>query len=176
MRIERVTESKQSTAFYHKIADIPAGVTVKTADFPNGGTIAEGTPLIPAADGLYTAAVSAKVVEAATDNATKYSVAKGHLLKVGDKLQKAKTTTVNITAIDTSDAAKDVITVDGSLGAKGVNTLLSASVSGEPVAVVGEAVTFKKGDNVMVSAWVIAVINKNIVAEPAVRPAGVLYV
>lgn len=176
MRIEKVTESRSTTAIYHKIADIPAGATVKTAGFPNGGTIAEASPLYPAENGLYNAAVSAKVVENAAADAVAYTVEKGSLVKVGDKLQKTKTVSVNITGIDTTDPNKDVITVDATLGAKNAGDVVAQFYTGEPVAITGESVTFRQGDNVFVSAWVIAVVNKNMVPEPLSKPAGVLYV
>lgn len=176
LRIERITESKQSIAFYHKVADIPAGVTVKTSGL-GSGTIPEATPLYVADNGLYAPAASAKVLETADASAVKYAVAKGSLFKVGDKVQKTATTSVNITGVDTTtDANKDYITLDATLGAKNPGDFLGQFLTGTPVAVTGEAVTFKKGDNVLVSAWVIAVVNKNIMPEPASKPAGVLYV
>lgn len=176
MRIEKFTESRQTSAFYHKVADIPAGVTIKTSGYANGGTIPEASTLYPAENGLYAVSATAKVTETANADAVTYAVAKGSLLKVGDKLQKTKTTSVTITAINNADANKDVITVDATLGAKNAGDALGQYYAGEPVAITGEAVTFRKGDNVLVSAWVIAVVNKNIVPEPASKPAGVLYV
>lgn len=176
MKIEKLTESRASIAFYHKVADIPGGATVKTAGYANGGTIPEATPLYVGDNGLYNAAATAKIVETAAADATIYSVAKGSLFAVGDKVQKTATTSVNITAINTTDPNKDVITVDATLGAKNAGDFVGQFYTGNPVAVTGEAVTFKKGDNVFVSAWVIAVINKNIMPEPASKPAGVIYV
>lgn len=176
LRIEKFTESRSTNAFYHKVADIPAGVTVKTSGYANGGVITEGAPLYAAEDGLYNAATSAKVVEVAGASATDYVVEKGHLYAVGDKIQKTASTSVNITAINTSDPNKDTITVDATLGAKAIGDVVGQFYTGTPVAVVGEGVTFRKGDNVLVSAWVIAVINKNMIPEPASKPAGVLYV
>ncbi|MCG7281766.1 hypothetical protein MHJ94_10735 [Chryseobacterium taklimakanense] len=176
MRIERFTESRRIPAIYHKIADLPAGVAIRTKDFPNGGHIPEATPLYVGNDGLYNAALSAKVVETAAADAVTYTVEKGSLLKVGDKLQKTKTVSVNITGIDTTDPNKDVITVDATLGAKNAGDVVAQFYTGEPVAITGESVTFRQGDNVWVSAWVIAVVNKNIMPEPLSKPAGVLYV
>lgn len=176
MRIEKFTEQRKVEGFYHKIADIPAGVSVKTSDYLSNGVIKEASLLYPSENGLYIVATSSKVVEDAQSSATTYAVAKGHLFKVGDKIKKNKTASVNITAINTSDANKDVLTLSESLGVKRVGDVLEQHIAGEPIGVVGESVYFRKGDNVLVSAQVIAVINKNIHSEPLNKPVGIVYV
>ncbi len=176
--IERLPEEGSNrSGIYHRIADKPNGVTVKTTDFPAGATVLpEGTLLKKGSNGLYDPIATVKVVEVAAADAVAYSIAKGSYLAVGDKLVKSSTVSVNITAIDTSDADKDVVTVDATLGAKAVGAILTESVSAAPVGITGEAVPVKKGQNCFVSLWVIAVVNSNIIPEPAVKPALVAYV
>ncbi len=177
-KIESVVgEAEKANAILHKIADIPGGVTIATGSYGSEGVIPQGTPLYTGTNGLYKAALAAVAAETATNTATEYFVKKGHLLKVGDKLQKGATTSVDITAIDTSDALKDKITVDTTLGkAIAVGDNLGQYYTGTPVAITGEAVSFKKNDNAFASAWVIAVVNKNVMPEPIIKPAGVQYV
>ena len=178
MHIERIPEvGSNRSGIYHRVADIPNGVTVKTADFPEGVTeIPEGTLLAEGSNGLYTVIETAKVVEVAAAAAVEYAIAKGSTLKVGSSLKKSATVNVNITAIDKSNADKDLITVDATLGAKAVGSVITENTTGDPVAITGEAVPYKKGHNTFVSAWVIAVVNKAIIPEPLVKPAGVQYV
>lgn len=176
--IERVPEEGANrSGIYHRVADIPNGVTVKTADFPEGvKLLPEGSLLAPAADGLYAVVGTTKVVETAAADATAYAVAKGSSFIVGSKIIKNGSTNVNVTAVDRSDVNKDVITVDVTLGAKAVGATLTEKGAADPVAITGEEVKYTKGQNLFVSAWVIAVVNKNIIPEPAVKPAGVYFV
>lgn len=176
--IERLPEEGASrSGIYHRVADRPNGATVKTTDFPATATVLpEGTLLKEGANGLYDPIATVKVTEAANSTAVTYSVEKGGYLAVGDKLMKSASVSVNITAIDTSNPAKDVITVDATLGAKAVGDVLTESVTGTAVGITGEAVPVKKGQNCFVSLWVIAVVNKNIIPEPLAKPAGVYYV
>lgn len=178
LKIERVPEEGGNrSGIYHRIADRPNGVTVITTGFPSGVTkLPEGTLLTEAENGLYAVTTTAKVVETAAASATDYTVAKGSAYKVGSKIIKNSSTSVNVTAINTSDANKDVITVDATLGAKAIGDTLTEKASKDPVAITGEEVAVIVGENLFVSAWVIAVVNKNIIPEPAVKPAGVLYV
>lgn len=124
MHIERrQEEGAQKIAILHKIADIPGGVTVKTTGL-TAGILPEATLITRDSGKLWKAIASAKVVEAANATATDYIVAKGHLFVVGGKINKTGNTNVNITAINTTDPAKDIITVDATLGAKAVNESL----------------------------------------------------
>lgn len=178
MNIERkpVDESSRS-GIYHRIADKPNGATVKTADLPAGATVLpEGTLLVAGSDGFYNAIAQVKVVETAAASATEYAIAKGSFVKVGTSLIKNGSTNVAVTAVNTSDPDKDVITVDATLGAKTVGDIVTEKVSGIPVGITGEAVPIKQGQNCFVSLWVMAVVNKAIIPEPAVKPAGVYYV
>ena len=173
MNIERLTEEATSTSIYHKVADIPNGATVRTAGL-TAKFLPEATLLAVGTNGLYNPIASAKVVEAAGAAAVTYSVEKGHLFKVGGKIAKTSSTSVNITAIDATDANKDVITVDATLGVRAIGSGVAGD--GVPVAITGERAKIKPGNNLFSSAWVIAVVNKNMVPEPVVKPAGILYV
>ncbi len=177
MKIERTVEEAQGSAIYHRIADIPNGVAVKTANFPDNLTVLpEATPLYEDAEGLYGALATAKVVETAAADAVTYAVAKGSLFVVGSKIVKTTSVSVNVTAIDYSNADKDVITVDATLGAKAVGALLTEKVTASVVGITGEAKKTSKNSNCFVSCWVNAVVNKKIVAEPANKAPSVLYV
>ncbi|TDX83984.1 hypothetical protein [Epilithonimonas xixisoli] len=176
MYIERKQEETPATSILHKVADIPNGVTIKTTGLANGTVIAEATPLYPDANGLYAVLGTAKVVEVAAANAVNYSVAKGHTLLVGQKLYKDASTNVDISAINTTDPTKDVVTVSATLGAKAIGGLLSQGNVAQSVAITGESHTVQAGRNVFASGWVIAVVNKNMSPEPANKPALVQYV
>lgn len=175
MYIERKQEETPANSFYHKVADIPNGVTIKTSGLTVGVVIPEATPLYPDTDGLYSPVGTGRIVEVAVSNAVNYSVAKGHLFKVGQKLYKDATTTVDISAINTTDLSKDVITVSATLGAKTVGNVITQGDLTKSVVVTGESHTVETGKNVFTSAWVIAVINKNMSPEPANKPDGVYY-
>ena len=177
-KIERTPEEGGNrSGIYHRIADRPNGVTIKTTGFPMGvKMLPEGTLLTEAENGLYAVTTTAKVVEVAGGSATDYAVAKGSAYIVGSKIIKNSSTSVNVTAINTADANKDVITGDATLGAKAVGDTLTEKSTKDPVAITGEEVAVVAGENCFASAWVIAVVNKNIIAEPAVKPAGVIYV
>lgn len=175
MYIERKQEETPANSFYHKVADIPNGVTIKTAGLTSGTVIPEATPLYPDTDGMFSPVGVAKIVETAAANAVNYSIAKGHVLKVGQKLQKDASTSVDISAINTSDTSKDVVTVSATLGAKTIGSVVTQGDLAKSVAVTGESHTVETGKNVFTSAWVIAVVNKNMSPEPANKPDGVYY-
>ncbi len=176
--IERLPEEGANrSGIYHRVADRPNGVTVKTSDLPAGATVLpEGTLLTEGTGGLYNAIAVVKVVETAGASATEYAIAKGSFVKVGTSLIKNGSTNVAVTAVDTSDANKDVITVDATLGAKAVGDIVTEKVAGTPVGITGEDVAIKKGQNCFASLWIIAVVNKAIIPEPAVKPPLVQYV
>ena len=175
MNIVRTSEETPKIVIQHKIADIPGGVTVKTSNL-TATVLPEATPLAVGADGKYVVVAVAKVVEAAGASATTYSVAKGHLFVVGDKVWKTSSVNVNITAIDTSNADKDIITVDATLGARAAGSSLTAGGLGEIVAIAGETQKIRKGFNLFASAWTFAQVNKALVTVPDYKPATILYV
>lgn len=149
----------------HRVADIPGGVTVSVANL-GGSALFEGTPIGKGANGLYVVCKTAQVIAEAESTATAYEVAKGHHFKIGDRFATKECNGQLIKAIDKTDATKDVITLEASLGAKIVAGTCAFEASGanktlkvNPVAVVGSNYDVENGDNLFVDAWVIAVVN-----------------
>jgi hypothetical protein len=172
----QITKSKDANvakAFAHKIADIPGGVTISTAEL-GGSAIKAGTPLsAPDANGLVHVVKTAVVVTAATATDTNIEVAKGSHFKIGDFIGNGSKGG-EISAIDKTDPSKDVITVKATLGValkKGDGLFQSSAVGGTTVkhhakAVAGENYTIE-GGNQFNSAWVIAVVyGSNVPALP----------
>lgn len=117
-RIKREQDERTAHACTNNLADIPNGVTVCVADLIPGVPLREGTAIAPDEAGLYHVVKTASVVEAATTTATAYKVAKGHHFKVGDFVMfKTGAKSYAITAIDTTPATFDTITVGTTLGA-----------------------------------------------------------
>ena len=86
LTIKRAKDNRVVKCILHRIADIPGGVTVKTANL--GGTaLFEGTPLGKGKDGVFEVCKTAQIVTKAEANATTYEVAKGHHFKVGDRFR-----------------------------------------------------------------------------------------
>lgn len=163
MRIQRKQDERVAHACTHNLADIPNGVTVCVADLIPGVPLREGSAIGPDEAGLYHIVKTAKVTEAATNAATDYKVAKGHHFKVGDFVMvKAGEKAYAITAIDTTPATHDTITVGTTLGvAVAVGSALtqakaeSASTSAfkyAPVAVCGDSYDVEALTNTPVAA------------------------
>lgn len=184
--IKRQSDTRVVKSILHRVADIPGGVTVSVATL-GGATLFEGTPIGKGADGLFQVIKTAQIVTAAGDAATSYEVAKGSHFKVGDRFATASANGVTITAIDKSNAAKDVITVDKTLGvavkagecafeSSGANKSLKYS----PVAVSGNNESIEAGDNVFEPAWVIGVVRESNapIVNDAIKDAlkGIIYV
>jgi hypothetical protein len=116
LTVKKNADSRVNKAILHRIADIPGGVTVKTADL--GGTaLYEGTPLKVGSNGLYEVLKTGKVVTAYTDG-TSLEIAKGSHFKVGDKIAPEDASmAATITAIDkTTNTNKDVVTLAAQFG------------------------------------------------------------
>ena len=186
LTIKRAKDNRVVKCILHRIADIPGGVTVKTANL--GGTaLFEGTPIGKGKDGVFEVCKTAQIVTQAEANATTYEVAKGHHFKVGDRFATDACNGQTISAIDKSDATKDIITVGATLGAvvkagtcafesSGANKTLKVV----PVAIAGSNEDVKSDTNLFVSAWVIGVVNKATapIVNDAIKTAlkGVVYV
>lgn len=186
LRIDRKKDQRVVKCILHRVADIPGGVTVSAANL--GGTaLLEGTPIGKGEDGLFVVCKTAKVITKAENNATTYEVAKGHHFKVGDRFATSGANGQSITKIDKSDATKDVITVETTLGAvvnvgecafesKGANKDLKVT----PIAIAGSNENVDSGENLFTSAWVIGVVRQenapavNDVIKTALK--GVIYV
>ena len=150
----------------HRTADIPGGVGVSTANL-GGSALLEGTPIGKGKNGLYEVCKTAKILTKAENNATTYEVAKGHHFKVGDRFAANDCNGQTITAIDKTNAAKDIITVSETLGkvvnvgdcafeSNGANTKLKVM----PVAIAGSNEDVEQSSNLFVSAWVIGVVKE----------------
>lgn len=167
MTIKRAKDNRVVKCILHRIADIPGGVTVKTANL--GGTaLFEGTPLGKGNDGVFEVCKTAQIVTKAEAIATTYEVAKGHHFKVGDRFATDACNGQSITAIDKSNATKDIITVGTTLGAvvnagtcafesSGANKTLKVV----PVAIAGSNEDVDANSNLFVSAWVHAVVRES---------------
>ena len=167
LTIKRAKDNRVVKCILHRIADIPGGVTVKTANL--GGTaLFEGTPIGKGKDGVFEVCKTAQIVTQAVANATTYEVAKGHHFKVGDRFATDACNGQTISAIDKSDATKDIITVSTTLGAvvnpgtcafesSGANKVLKVV----PVAIAGSNEDVDANSNLFVSAWVHAVVRES---------------
>ena len=167
LTIKRAKDNRVVKCILHRIADIPGGVTVKTANL--GGTaLFEGTPIGKGKDGVFEVCKTAQIVTQAEANATTYEVAKGHHFKVGDRFATDACNGQTISAIDKSDATKDIITVGATLGAvvkagtcafesSGANKTLKVV----PCAIAGSNEDVEQGSNLFVSAWVHAVVRES---------------
>ena len=167
LTIKRAKDNRVVKCILHRIADIPGGVTVKTSNL--GGTaLFEGTPIGKGKDGVFEVCKTAQIVTKAEANATAYEVAKGHHFKVGDRFATDSCNGQSITAIDKSDATKDIITVGTTLGAvvnagtcafesSGANKTLKVV----PIAIAGSNEDVDEKSNLFVSAWVHAVVRES---------------
>ena len=167
LTIKRAKDKRVVKCILHRIADIPGGVTVKTANL--GGTaLFEGTPIGKGKDGVFEVCKTAQIVSKAEADATTYEVAKGHHFKVGDRFATDACNGQTISAIDKSDATKDIITVGTTLGAvvkagtcafesSGANKTLKVI----PVAIAGSNEDVDDNSNLFVSAWVHAVVRES---------------
>lgn len=178
LQITRKKDTRVVRAFTHKIADIPGGVTVSVAELSQK-VLAEGTAIGKDAAGLYHVVKVAVLVATAAADATTYDVAKGHDFKKGDFIMlKEGGKAYAITAIDASDATKDVITVGTTLGAAAAkgDALYQADAESAataskfkyaPFALVGESYDVEPGSNLVVNAWTIGQIR-----EANIKPLG----
>ena len=167
LTIKRAKDNRVVKCILHRIADIPGGVTVKTANL--GGTaLFEGTPIGKGKDGVFEVCKTAQVITQADASAKTYEVAKGHHFKVGDRFATEDCDGQTITAIDKSNPAKDIITVGTTLGAvvkagtcafesSGANKTLKVI----PVAIAGSNEDVDANSNLFVSAWVHAVVRES---------------
>lgn len=186
LTIKRAKDNRVVKCILHRIADIPGGVTVKTANL-GGKALFEGTPIGKGNNGMFEVCKTAQIVTNAEASATTYEVAKGHHFMVGDRFATDACNGQTITAIDKSNTTKDIITVGTTLGAainagtcafesSGANKTLKVV----PVAIAGSNEDVDANSNLFVSAWVHAVVRES--NAPAVSDAtktalkGVVYV
>ena len=186
LTIKRSKDNRVVKCILHRVADIPGGVTVHVANL-GGSALFEGTPLAKGENGMYEVCKTAQIITNANETATTYEVAKGHHFKVGDYFAVGSNNGQAITAIDKSNAAKDVITLGTTLGAavKVGNvafqtTGANKTVKNTPVAVAGSNMDVEADTNLFVDAWVIGVVRES--NAPVVTDAdknalkGIIYV
>lgn len=109
---------RRSRAFTHSLADIPGGVCVNTAELTQD-TLAEGTPVGKDSNGLWHVCKTAVLAANAANDATTYTVKKGHNFKVGDVIMlktKGKAYAITAIATNSTDTNADDLTVGTTLG------------------------------------------------------------
>jgi hypothetical protein len=186
LKIDRKKDNRVVKCVLHRVADIPGGVTVSVANL-GGSALFEGTPIGVGANGLYSVCKTAQIITAAANDAVTYEVAKGHHFKVGDRFAAGTANGQLITAIDKSDAVKDVITVGATLGvAIDANTAAYESAGANknlkvtPIAFAGSNEDVEANSNLFVSAWVIGVVKESnapkVTGDIKTALKGVVYV
>lgn len=144
---------------------VPGGITIASADFAQDAIIPRGSFAGKDNNGLYHVIKIASLQANATNSATQYNVLKGHFYKVGDVIAaivggKAS----EITAIDTSNATYDVVTVGATLGVAltagdGLFEALVATTGTDsaskytPVVVTAVSIQIDKNNTNVVGAW-----------------------
>ena len=185
--ITRKSDSRVLRAFVHKLADIPNGVTVATTELVNGGILPEGAIVgKDSSTGVYHLIKTAVLAADAANDATTYTVKKGHLFKVGDFISAGigkKAYAITAIATNSGDATCDDLSVGTTLGvaisageaivqaAAQATGNTSALKYAAPYAVVGDSYNVVAGTNIFAQAWLIGVI-KGALAPAA--PADVI--
>ena len=116
MTVNRKQDTRIARKFHKILADIPGGVAVNVAVL-GGEYLYEGTPITAASSGICSVCKFAKVVTQVANDATAIEVGKNSHFKIGDiVLASVGAKAHTITAIDKTNTAKDVITIDTTLG------------------------------------------------------------
>lgn len=167
LRIDRKKDNRTVKCILHRVADIPGGVTVSATDL-GGKVLQEGTPLGKGSDGIFNVCKTALILTQAEATATTYEVVKGHHFKVGDRFATDVCKGQTITAIDKSDVTKDIITLEATLGAQVKKGACAFESSGNnmtpkvtPLAIAGSNYDVESNDNLLVDAWVQAVVRES---------------
>jgi len=175
LKIKRQSDTRIVHACTHNVADIPNGVTVKSAELIPGTILKEGTAIGLGADGLYHVVKTAKVTEAVGSSGTSIKVAKGHHFKAGDYVMSALNgKAYAITAIDTtSEATYDTITIGTTIGAiskdavimlaDGEHASTGAAFKYQPKALTGDHYDVKALENHLVSAVTIGQFKESVI-------------
>ena len=175
LTIKRKEDKRVVHACTHNLADIPNGVTVKSAELVSGSKLMEGTAIGKGSDGLYHVEKTALVVENVAASGTSIKIAKGSHFKVGDFVMSA----VNgkayaITAIDTtSEATYDTITIGTTIGAIAKDVVImeakeeqsssGAAFKYTPKALTGDNYDVKALENHLVSAVTIGQFKESVI-------------
>jgi len=187
MTVKRKKEDSVKKVIQHRIADIRGGVGVKTSEL-GGDYLFEGTPLGAPVNGLVSVVKLAKMVTQAANNATNYEVAKGHHFKVGDVVMSAEgAKAYTITAINTTNTAKDVITLNTTLGVVvnvGASLMQAAAETAGtdsalkvvPQSINGTNIPVVAKDNIFTDAWLIAVTKDTLPAAVLSKLKGIIQI
>lgn len=174
LTIKRKEDKRVVHACTHNLADIPNGVTVKSAELVSGSILKEGTAIGKGSDGLYHVEKTALVVEAVAASGTSVKIAKGSHFKVGDFVMSA----VNgkayaITAIDTTNATYDTVTIGTAIGviakdailmlADGEHASSGAAFKFTPKALTGDSYDVEALSNHLVSAVTIGQFKESVI-------------
>ena len=174
LTIKRKEDKRVVHACTHNLADIPNGVTVKSAELVSGSILKEGTAIGKGSDGLYHVEKTALVVEAVAASGTSVKIAKGSHFKVGDFVMSA----VNgkayaITAIDTTNATYDTVTIGTAIGAISKDAIImladgehassGAAFKFAPKALTGDSYDVEALSNHLVSAVTIGQFKESVI-------------
>ena len=174
LTIKRKEDKRVVHACTHNLADIPNGVTVKSAELVSGSILKEGTAIGKGSDGLYHVEKTALVVEAVAASGTSVKIAKGSHFKVGDFVMSA----VNgkayaITAIDTTNATYDTVTIGTAIGSIAKNAIImladgehassGAAFKFAPKALTGDSYDVEALSNHLVSAVTIGQFKESVI-------------
>ena len=175
LKIKRQSDTRIVHACTHNLADIPNGVTVKSAELIPGVILKEGTAIGLGSDGLYHVVKTAKVTENVGSSGTSIKVEKGSHFKAGDFVMSALNgKAYAITAIDTTTSATyDTITIGTTIGAiskdaaimlaDGEHASSGAAFKYVPKALTGDHYDVKALENHLVSAVTIGQFKESVI-------------
>lgn len=177
LTIQKTKDTRVVRAFSHKLADIPNGVTVSTAEFVQN-VLKEGTPVgKDAVTGLYHPVKAAILTVAAGATDVIYVVKKGHNFKVGDFIMLkpgAKAYAITSIATNATDATSDDITVGTTIGAAAAigdgiyqaaaqATTTTSTFKYQPIGLVGESYDIEPNANHLVNVVTIGQIREALI-------------
>jgi hypothetical protein len=182
--IKQKKDNRVVRCFTHKLADIAGGVNIATSDLTQD-TLPEGVAVGKDSNGIYHVVKTAVLAANAANDATTYTVKKGHNFVVGDFIMLAtgaKSYAITAIATNSGNAAYDDITVGTTLGkaatagdsimqANAQSASTSSTFKYAPIALTGEGYDVKKGENIFANVWLIGVIKEAALALPL--PAAV---
>lgn len=179
LTIKRRADKRIIHACTHNLADIPNGVTVKSAELIPGTVLMEGTAIGKGADGLYHVVKTARVFETAASNAKTIKIAKGSHFKAGDFVMAAVNGVAHaITGVDNSDATFDKLSLGTTLGELAKDAVLveadaehadsGAAFKYTPQALTGDSYDVEALSNHLVAAVTIGQFKESII--PPISP------
>lgn len=165
--------------FTHKLADIAGGVNIATSDLTQD-TLPEAVAVGKDNNGLFHVIKTAELAANAANDATTYTVKKGHNFKVGDKMfavSGGKNYAITAIATNSGNAAYDDITVGTTLGValtagailyqgKATTGATAGAFLYAPIALTGEGYDVKKGENIFANVWLIGVVKEAALKHP----------